>query len=46
MPLVVRGGLNRTFGSLAGFAALGLLSLGVYLLADASRIRLTLEPQA
>lgn len=35
MPLVVRGGLNRTFGSLAGFAALGLLSLGTYLLADA-----------
>jgi hypothetical protein len=35
MPLIVRGGLSRTFGSLAGFAALGLLSLGVYLLADA-----------
>lgn len=33
-PLVVRGGLRRTFGSLAGFAALALLSLGVYLLAD------------
>ena len=35
MPLVVRGGLSRTFGSLAGFTALGLLSLGTYLLADA-----------
>ena len=35
MPLIVRAGLNRTFGSLAGFAALGLLSLGIYLLADA-----------
>lgn len=34
-PLVVRAGLSRTFGSIAGFAALGLLSLGVYLLADA-----------
>lgn len=34
-PLVVRAGLRRTFGSLAGFTALGLLSLGVYLLADA-----------
>ena len=33
-PLVVRGGLRRTFGSLAGFTALALLSLGVYLLAD------------
>lgn len=35
MPLIVRAGLNRTFGSLAGFAALGFLSLGIYLLADA-----------
>lgn len=35
MPLVVRGGLSRTFGSLAGFVALGLLSLGIYLLAEA-----------
>lgn len=35
MPLIVRAGLSRTFGSLAGFAAVGLLSLGVYLLADA-----------
>ena len=34
-PLVVRAGLGRTFGSIAGFAALGLLSLGVYLLVDA-----------
>lgn len=35
MPLIVRAGLSRTFGSLAGFAALGLLALGVYLLANA-----------
>lgn len=34
-PLVVRAGLGRTFGSHAGFAALALLSLGIYLLADA-----------
>ena len=35
MPLIVRGRLSRTFGSLAGFTALGLLSMGVYLLTDA-----------
>ena len=34
-PLVVRAGLSRTFGSIAGFAAMGLLSLGIYLLTDA-----------
>ena len=34
-PLVIRAGLSSTFGSLAGFAAVGLLSLGIYLLADA-----------
>jgi len=34
-PLVVRAGLSRTFGSIAGVAALGLLSMGVYLLSDA-----------
>lgn len=34
-PLAARASLSRTFGSLAGFAALGLLSLGIYLLADA-----------
>lgn len=34
-PLVVRAGLTRTFGSIAGFVALGLLSVGIYLLADA-----------
>jgi hypothetical protein len=34
-PLVVRAGLGRTFGSLAGFAALTFLSCGIYLLADA-----------
>lgn len=35
MPLIVRAGLSRTFGSLAAFAALAFLSLGIYLLADA-----------
>lgn len=34
-PLVVRAGLSRTFGGLAAFAALSLLALGIYLLADA-----------
>ena len=34
-PLVVRAGLSRTFGSLAGFLALLFLSMGIYLLADA-----------
>lgn len=34
-PLIVRAGLGRTFGSLAGFAALTFLSLGIYLLAEA-----------
>lgn len=34
-PLVVRAGLSRTFGSLAAFAALALLSMGTYLLGDA-----------
>jgi len=34
-PLVVRAGLGRTFGSLAGFLALLFLSTGVYLLTDA-----------
>jgi|SRR6266704_3891506 len=33
-PLIVRAGLSRTFGSLAGFTALALLALGIYLLAD------------
>ena len=34
-PLVVRGGLARTFGSLAGFLAVSLLCWGIYILADA-----------
>jgi hypothetical protein len=34
-PLVVRGGLGRTFGSLASFLALTLIAGGGYLLADA-----------
>lgn len=31
----MRAGLTRTFGSIACFVALGLLSVGIYLLADA-----------
>ncbi|HXY26024.1 MAG TPA: hypothetical protein VEI73_15310 [Candidatus Acidoferrum sp.] len=34
-PLVVRGGLGRTFGSLVIFLALTLLAFGGYILADA-----------
>jgi hypothetical protein len=34
-PLVIRGGLARTFGSLASFLAIIFLCFGVYLLADA-----------
>lgn len=34
-PLVVRGGLARTFGSLASFLAVSFLFCGLYLLADA-----------
>lgn len=34
-PLVVRGGLTRTFGSLAGFLVVSFLCLGIYILADA-----------
>lgn len=34
-PLVIRGGLARTFGSLIGFLALICLLLGLYLLRDA-----------
>jgi uncharacterized BrkB/YihY/UPF0761 family membrane protein len=34
-PLVVRGGLPRTFGSLASFLAVLFLILGSYLLGDA-----------
>ncbi len=34
-PLVIRGGLVRTFGSLAGFLAVLFLFLGLYILADA-----------
>ena len=34
-PLVVRGGLGRTFGSLAFFLAVLLLCLGTYILEDA-----------
>ena len=33
--LVVRAGLARTFGSLAGFLVVGFLFLGIYILADA-----------
>ncbi len=34
-PLVIRGGLARTFGSLASFLAALFLLLGLYLLGDA-----------
>jgi hypothetical protein len=34
-PLVVRGGLVRTFGSLAGFLVVTFLCCGIYLLEDA-----------
>ena len=34
-PLVIRGGLARTFGSLASFLAVLFLILGLYLLGDA-----------
>jgi len=34
-PLIIRGGLARTFGSLASFLALLFLILGFYLLEDA-----------
>jgi len=40
-PLVIRGGLASTFGSLVGFLAVIFLSLGLYLLGDASNIRWT-----
>jgi hypothetical protein len=33
-PLVIRGGLARTFGSLASFLAVLFLLLGLYLLGD------------
>ena len=33
-PLVIRGGLARTFGGLVGFLALLFLLLGLYLLRD------------
>lgn len=34
-PLVIRGGLARTFGSLVSFLAVVFLLLGLYLLSDA-----------
>jgi hypothetical protein len=45
-PLVLRGGLFSTFGSLAGFLALVLLSLGIYLLEDCFSDPLTAQPGA
>ena len=45
-PLVVRGGLFRTFGSLAAFLALVLLSLGIYLIEDTFSNPLTAQPAA
>jgi hypothetical protein len=43
-PLVIRGGLPRTFGSLGGFLALLLLLLGLYLLRDAFAHPLDAQP--
>ena len=45
-PLVVRAGLFRTFGSLAGFLALVLLSIGIYLIEDTFTNPLTAQPAA
>jgi uncharacterized membrane protein len=45
-PLVVRAGLFRTFGSLAGFLALVLLTLGIYLIEDTFTSPLTAQPAA
>jgi uncharacterized membrane protein len=44
--LVVRAGLFRTFGSLAGFLALMLLTVGVYLIEDTFANPLTAQPAA
>lgn len=44
--LVVRAGLFRTFGSLAGFLALVLLTIGVYLIEDTFTNPLTAQPAA
>lgn len=44
--LVLRGGLSRTFGSLAGFLAFLLLILGSYLLEDIFANPLTAQPSA
>lgn len=44
--LVLRGGLSRTFGGLAGFLAFLLLILGVYLLEDLFANPLTAQPTA
>ncbi|MGB7283549.1 MAG: hypothetical protein WBE13_14885 [Candidatus Acidiferrum sp.] len=43
-PLVIRGGLARTFGSLSSFLALILLLLGFYLLRDAFLNPLDAQP--
>jgi hypothetical protein len=44
--LVARGGLFRTFGSLAGFFSLLLLIVGLYLLEDTFANPLTAQPAA
>jgi hypothetical protein len=44
--LVLRGGLSRTFGSLAAFLAFLLLILGIYLLEDIFANPLTAQPSA
>lgn len=45
-PLVVRGSLVRTFGSLATFLAVSFLFCGLYLLADAFAHPLNANPMA
>jgi uncharacterized BrkB/YihY/UPF0761 family membrane protein len=43
-PLVIRAGLARTFGGLAGFLALLFLLIGFYLLGDAFEYPLAAQP--
>jgi hypothetical protein len=43
-PLVIRAGLARTFGGLAGFLALLFLLIGSYLLGDAFEYPLAAQP--
>jgi len=45
-PLVIRGGLARTFGSLVSFLAVLFLCLGSYFLGDALEHPLAAQPAA